>query len=101
MHYGPAAGEHIISITYRHADNANDGMYFGGRLLARWDRLGSVPRATPTGSIAYFPWARRRNSRPCIPTPTATTNTRLLPRWHNNGAGQDYANARYYNNNFR
>ena len=70
-------------------------MYFGGRLLAPVDRLGSV-RYNQNGPIAYFPWGEERTS-----TPDGTDKFGTYFRdATNNGIGEDYASARYYNNNF-
>jgi RHS repeat-associated protein len=70
-------------------------MYFGGRLLAPVDRLGSV-RYNQNGPIAYFPWGEERTS-----TPDGTDKFATYFRDStNNGIGEDYASARYYNNNF-
>jgi RHS repeat-associated protein len=70
-------------------------MYFGGRLLAPVDRLGSV-RSNQNGNIAYFPWGEERTS-----TPDGTDKFGTYFRdATNNGIGEDYASARYYNNNF-
>ena len=69
-------------------------MYFGGRLLAPVDRLGSV--RGPNGP-AYFPWGEEES-------PTTPNGTDKYATYFRdgviNGAGEDYANARYYNNNF-
>jgi RHS repeat-associated protein len=70
-------------------------MYFGGRLLAPVDRLGSA-RSNQNGTIAYYPWGEERTS-----TPDGTDKYATYFRdATNNGIGEDYANARYYNNNF-
>jgi len=71
-------------------------LYFGGRLLAPVDRLGSV-RKNGNGQIAYFPWGEEESPT----TPDGTDKYATYFRdGTTNGAGQDYANARYYNNNF-
>ena len=70
-------------------------MYFGGRLLAPLDRLGSV-RMGPNGPVAYFPWGEERTTTPDGTDKFATYFRDVT----NNGVGEDYANARYYNNNF-
>ena len=70
-------------------------MYFGGRLLAPVDRLGSV-RQNGSSPIAYFPWGEERTSTPDGFDKFAT----YFRDATNNGIGEDYANARYYNNNF-
>jgi YD repeat-containing protein len=68
--------------------------FFGGRLLVPMDRLGSV-RQNGNGPIAYFPWGEERTS-----TPDGTDKFATYFRdATNNGIGEDYANARYYNNN--
>jgi RHS repeat-associated protein len=75
-------------------------MYFGGRLLAPVDRLGSV-RSNANGSIAYFPWGEEEKQSTGYTTPDGTDKYATYFRdGTTNGAGQDYANARYYNNNF-
>jgi RHS repeat-associated protein len=75
-------------------------MYFGGRLLAPVDRLGSV-RGNANGSIAYFPWGEEEKQSTGYTTPDGTDKYATYFRdGTTNGAGQDYANARYYNNNF-
>jgi len=67
-------------------------MYFGKRLLAWVDRLGSV-RANRSGqTFAYYPWGEERTSTPDGQDKFAT--------YFRDGFGQDYANARYYNSNF-
>jgi RHS repeat-associated protein len=75
-------------------------MYFGGRLLAPVDRLGSV-RGNANGSIAYFPWGEEEKQPTGYTTPDGTDKYATYFRdGTTNGAGEDYANARYYNNNF-
>jgi RHS repeat-associated protein len=75
-------------------------MYFGGRLLAPVDRLGSV-RGNANGSIAYFPWGEEEKQSTGYTTPDGTDKYATYFRdGTTNGAGEDYANARYYNNNF-
>jgi RHS repeat-associated protein len=70
-------------------------LYFGSRLLAPMDRLGSV-RQNANGAIAYFPWGEERT-----PTPNGTDKFATYFRDSViNGVGEDYASARYYNNNF-
>jgi RHS repeat-associated protein len=69
--------------------------YFGGRVLAAVDRLGSV-RQNQTGLIAYYPWGEERTS-----TPDGTDKFGTYFRDSSvAGVGEDYASARYYNNNF-
>jgi RHS repeat-associated protein len=69
--------------------------YFGRRMLVATDRLGSV-RNSQNGSMAYFPWGEERTT-----TPDGTDKFATYFRdATNNGVGQDYAKARYYNNNF-
>ena len=73
-------------------------MYFGRRMLAPVDRLGSVrSNANGHGPIAYYPWGEERTSTPDGTDKFATYFRDVSP---GNGVGQDYANARYYNNNF-
>jgi RHS repeat-associated protein len=75
-------------------------MYFGGRLLAPVDRLGSV-RGNANGSIAYFPWGEEEKQSTGYTTPDGTDKYATYFRdGTTNGAGEDYASARYYNNNF-
>ena len=69
--------------------------FFGGRLLAPVDRLGSV-RQNGNGPIAYFPWGEERTSTPNGTDKFATYFRDSVI----NGVGEDYASARYYNNNF-
>ncbi len=71
--------------------------YFGGRMLVAVDRLGSVRNnANGNGPIAYYPWGEERTT-----TPDGTDKFATYFRDSNvGGVGQDYANARYYNNNF-
>ena len=67
-------------------------MYFGKRLLAWVDRLGSV-RANRSGqTFAYYPWGEERTSTPDDQDKFAT--------YFRDGFGEDYARARYYNSNF-
>ena len=68
-------------------------LYFGSRLLAPVDRLGSV---RGTNGPAYFPWGEERTSTPDGTDKFATYFRDVT----SNGVGEDYANARYYNNNF-
>ena len=70
-------------------------LYFGGRILGPMDRLGSVRQNG--GPIAYFPWGEERTSTPDGTDKFATYFRDVSP---GNGVGEDYANARYYNNNF-
>jgi RHS repeat-associated protein len=86
-------------VTYLNSNNPplpqSTPLYFGGRLLAPVDRLGSV-RQGPNGAVAYFPWGEER-------TTTSDGTDKFATYFRdvtNNGVGQDYANARYYNNNF-
>jgi RHS repeat-associated protein len=62
-------------------------LYFGGRLLAPVDRLGSV-RQNGNNSVAYYPWGEERTSTP--------DNTDKFATYFRDMPGQDYANARYY-----
>jgi len=74
-------------------------LYFGSRLLAPVDRLGSV-RQNGNGPIAYFPWGEERPGANGT-TPDGTDKFATYFRdVTNNGVGEDYASARYYNNNF-
>ncbi len=109
--YGPGGTLYFYSITGQRLGtyqvsyvSANDpplqqsvSMYFGGRLLAAVDRLGSVRNnANGHGPIAYYPWGEERTT-----TPDGTDKFATYFRDSNvGGVGQDYANARYYNNNF-
>ena len=74
-------------------------LYFGNRPLVPLDRLGSVQNnATGRGLIAYFPWGEERTS-----TPDGTDKFATYFRdgtVGTSGQYQDYASARYYNNNF-
>jgi len=75
-------------------------LYFGGWLLAPLDRLGSV-RSNANGSIAYFPWGEEEKQSNGSITPDGTDKYATYFRdGTTNGAGQDYASARYYNNSF-
>ena len=71
--------------------------YFGGRMLVAMDRLGSVRNnVNGNGLIAYYPWGEERTT-----TPDGTDKFATYFRDSNvAGVGQDYDNARYYNNNF-
>ena len=87
-------------VTYVNSNNPplqqSVSMYFGGRLLVPQDRLGSV-RKNQNGPLAYFPWGEEES-----PT-TPDGNDKYATYFRDgtiNGAGQDYANARYYNNSF-
>jgi len=69
-------------------------MYFGGRMLAPMDRLGSVRNNAGT-PIAYYPWGEER-------TATADGTDKFATYFRDTSVpavGQDYAGARYYNNN--
>ena len=69
--------------------------YFGRRMLVAMDRLGSV-RNSQSGSMAYFPWGEERTS-------TLDGTDKFATYFRDgvtDGVGQDYARARYYNNNF-
>jgi RHS repeat-associated protein len=104
--YGPTGTIYFYSITGQRLaiytgqypnelTQTSVNMYFGGRLLAPVDRLGSV-RYNQNGPIAYFPWGEERTS-----TPDGTDKFGTYFRdATNNGIGEDYASARYYNNNF-
>jgi RHS repeat-associated protein len=59
------------------------------------DRLGSV-RGNGNGAIAYYPWGEERTSTPDGADKFATYFRDSSVA----GVGEDYANARYYNNNF-
>ncbi|MGO9229362.1 MAG: RHS repeat-associated core domain-containing protein [Bryobacteraceae bacterium] len=71
-------------------------MYFGKRLLAWEDRLGSVRANRSAQSFAYYPWGEERTSTPDGQEKFAT----YFRDVSTDGVGEDYANARYYNNNF-
>ncbi len=71
-------------------------MYFGKRLLAWVDRLGSVRVNRSAQSFAYYPWGEERTSTPDGQDKFAT----YFRDVSTDGVGEDYANARYYNNNF-
>ena len=77
--YGPGGTLYFYSITGQRLGtyqvsyvSANDpplqqsvSMYFGGRLLAAVDRLGSVRNnANGHGPIAYYPWGEERTTTP-------------------------------------
>jgi RHS repeat-associated protein len=76
-------------------------LYFGNRLLAPADRLGSVRNnASGSGSNAYYPWGEERLA-------TSEDTFKFATYFRDGVVGtapasvmQDYANARYYNNNF-
>jgi RHS repeat-associated protein len=69
----------------------NLNQFFGGRMLVAMDRLGSVRQ-----NMAYYPWGEERTS-----TQDGTDKFATYFRdVNNNGVGEDYASARYYNNNF-
>jgi RHS repeat-associated protein len=103
--YGPTGTIYFYSITgqrlatytgqYPNAlTQTSVNMYFGSRLLAPVDRLGSV-RQNGNGPIAYYPWGEERTS-------TADGTDKFATYFRdatNNGIGEDYASARYYNNN--
>jgi RHS repeat-associated protein len=87
-------------VTYVNSNNPplpqSVPMYFGGRLLTPLDRLGTV-RKNQNGPIAYFPWGEEESPT----TPDGTDKYATYFRdGTTNGAGQDYATARYYNNSF-
>jgi RHS repeat-associated protein len=74
-------------------------LYFGSRLLAPVDRLGSL-RQNQGQSVAYYPWGEERPGANGT-TPDGTDKFATYFRdVTNNGVGEDYAGARYYNNNF-
>ena len=71
-------------------------MYFGGRLLAPVDRLGSVRKNRGTGRSPITHGAKSETT-----TPDGTDKFATYFRDGTiNGVGEDYASARYYNNNF-
>jgi RHS repeat-associated protein len=87
--YPPAYGG-IIALTPMYIPQ-----YFGKRMLVAMDRLGSV-RNSQNGSMAYYPWGEERTT-----TPDGTDKFATYFRdGVTDGVGQDYAKARYYNNNF-
>ena len=108
--YGPTGTIYFYSITGQRLatytgqypnelTQTSVNMYFGGRLLAPVDRLGSV-RYNQNGPIAYFPWGEERPQNGQT-TPDGTDKFGTYFRdATNNGIGEDYASARYYNNNF-
>jgi len=69
--------------------------YFGKRRLVPMDRLGSV-RNNSGQPVAYYPWGEERTSTPDGTDKFATYFRDIT----SDGMGEDYANARYYNNNF-
>ena len=77
--------------------------YFGNRLLTPVDRLGSVRYNATTGqSFAYYPWGEER-----APGTTDSGGFMFGTYWRDGYLGsssstpdQDYAQARYYMNNF-
>jgi RHS repeat-associated protein len=74
--------------------------YFGRRMLVAMDRLGSV-RNSQNGSMAYYPWGEEELQSNGTTTPDGTDKFGTYFRDSSvAGVGQDYANARYYNNNF-
>ena len=83
------------TLNYLAATQTSVNMYFGGRLLAAVDRLGSV-RGNRNGPIAYYPWGEERTATPDGADKYATYFRDSSVA----GVGEDYANARYYNNNF-
>jgi RHS repeat-associated protein len=85
----------IYALDYLVAGQTSVNMYFGGRLLAAVDRLGSV-RGNGNGAIAYYPWGEERTSTPDGADKFATYFRDSSVA----GVGEDYANARYYKNNF-
>ncbi len=85
----------IYGLDYLVAGQTSVNMYFGRRLLAAVDRLGSV-RGNKNGAIAYYPWGEERTSTPDGADKFATYFRDSSVA----GVGEDYANARYYNNNF-
>ncbi|MGA2273939.1 MAG: RHS repeat-associated core domain-containing protein [Bryobacteraceae bacterium] len=106
--FGPTGTLYFYSITgqrlatytldYLTGTQTAVSMYFGGRLLAAVDRLGSV-RDTQNGStMAYYPWGEERTSTPDGNDKFATYFRDLVTQPA--GFGEDYASARYYNNNF-
>ena len=85
----------IYTLNYLAGTQTSVNMYFGGRLLAAVDRLGSV-RGNRNGAIAYYPWGEER-------TATPAGNDKFATYFRDSsvaGVGEDYASARYYNNNF-
>jgi len=93
-------------VTYVNSNNPplqqSVSMYFGGRLLVPQDRLGSVRSNRISGeSLAYFPWGEEEKQSNGNTTTDGTDKYATYFRDGTiNGAGQDYANARYYNNSF-
>jgi RHS repeat-associated protein len=71
----------------------NLNQFFGGRMLVAMDRLGSVRQ-----NMAYYPWGEERTSTPDGTDKFATYFRDLVTQPA--GFGEDYASARYYNNNF-
>jgi RHS repeat-associated protein len=98
IYFYSIAGQRLATYTGQYPNALTQtavNMYFGGRVLAPVDRLGSV-RQSGNGPIAYFPWGEERTS-----TPDGTDKFGTYFRdATNNGIGEDYASARYYNNNF-
>ena len=98
IYFYSIAGQRLATYTGQYPNALTQtavNMYFGGRLLAPVDRLGSV-RQNGSSPIAYFPWGEERTSTPDGFDKFAT----YFRDATNNGIGEDYASARYYNNNF-
>ena len=90
-------------VSYLNSNNPplpqSTPLYFGGRLLAPVDRLGSV-RQNQERTNRLLPVGRRADGANGT-TPDGTDKFATYFRdVTNNGVGEDYANARYYNNNF-
>jgi len=99
--YGPTGTLYFYSITGQRlgtyslqhlvATQVSANMFFGGRMLVAMDRLGSV-RNKGGANIAYFPWGEERTS--------TQDGTDKFATYFRDGQFEDYASARYYNNNF-
>jgi len=80
----------IYSLNWFALTQTSVNLYFGSRLLAPVDRLGSV-RKNGNGQIAYFPWGEEE-------TPKTSDGTDKYATYFRdgtiNGAGEDYASAR-------
>jgi RHS repeat-associated protein len=98
IYFYSITGQRLATYTGPYPNSltqASVNMYFGSRLLAPVDRLGSV-RQNGSGPIAYFPWGEERTLTPNGTDKFATYFRDSVI----NGVGQDYASARYYNYNF-
>jgi RHS repeat-associated protein len=70
---------------YLSDSNTNLDVFFGGRRLAGQDRLGSVGK--------YYPYGEARSG-------TSTDNWSFATYWRDSATNLDYADQRYYSNQF-